>query len=105
MKRNTFGIALFAFAAATAAIGTTVAAIAPELVLTQVYVRRDAGSPAVIIDAGQKDLSSGSQSVIVSVIDNRTPATNDTRIGYQANGTTPLTNGTTSPYPSSVVIN
>lgn len=104
MKRRNFIIALIAFAAVTAAVGSAVASLSrKDVVATDVWVRVNANSSANLKFAGTYDITPGANQVIVSVNDTRTPGA-DTRIGYAADGTTVLFTSSTSAIPSTVTL-
>jgi hypothetical protein len=109
MKRNTFAIALIAFAATTAAVGTAVASLVPsDLVVTPIYVRKTetiAPTTAVpLIFAGNYDITTpGSNDVVVTVQDNRPGGTNPRKGRTTADVI--LTTTSTTALPSSIVIN
>jgi hypothetical protein len=73
MKRRILILAL-AFAAVTAAIGTTVAALLPASV--DVYVRVDEANPTPLKYVGTFDIPAGTTTdVVVNVLDTRTNTT------------------------------
>jgi hypothetical protein len=105
MKRN-FIIALVAFAAVTAAVGTAVASLLPssDVVLTSVDVNKaPTGTSDIWVNAGQYDITAGSNEVIINVVDSRTPPpTQDTRKGYNTAHTLILTTTSSTAYSSGV---
>lgn len=104
MKRRNFIIALIAFAAVTAAVGSAVASLSrKDVVATDVWVRVNANSSANLKFAGTYDITPGANQVVVSVNDTRTPGT-DTRIGYAADGITPLSSTSTGVLSSTVTL-
>jgi len=103
MKRN-FIIALVAFAAVTAAVGTAVASLRPEsAVATDIYVRKVADDPtSQRYSAGSHTVSGTGAQVVINVTDNF--SSQPTRLGYASNLTTAILNSGVAISPSPAVI-